>query len=129
MNILDSASKSKSKGEGKKGQWNQESSVGGQWQGSPHRQDTLGNRQPWPQLKVTGRVTEKCKGKSTGKGKNGGKAKTYFVRGGVGHSARLCSSEGWVHDRDEDALEGEDTNEDGCWTRNSNLGTLAAILV
>ena len=36
--------------------------------------------------------------------------------GGIGHPARLCPSEGWVNDLEQDAPEGEDTNEDGCWT-------------
>ena len=36
--------------------------------------------------------------------------------GGAGHTARLCPSEGWVNDLEEDAPDGEDTNEDGCWT-------------
>ena len=36
--------------------------------------------------------------------------------GGIGHTARLCPSEGWVNDLEQDAPEGEDTNEDGCWT-------------
>ena len=31
-------------------------------------------------------------------------------------TASLCSSEGWVNDLEQDAPEGEDTNEDGCWT-------------
>ena len=29
---------------------------------------------------------------------------------------KLCPSEGWVNDLEQDAPEGEDTNEDGCWT-------------
>ena len=36
--------------------------------------------------------------------------------GGIGHPARLCSSEGWVNDLEQDAPEGEDTNEEVCWT-------------
>ena len=36
--------------------------------------------------------------------------------GGIGHPARLCPSEGWVNDLEQDAPEGEDTNEGGCWT-------------
>ena len=35
---------------------------------------------------------------------------------GIGHPARLCPSEGWVNDSEQDAPEGEDTNEEGCWT-------------
>ena len=29
---------------------------------------------------------------------------------------RLCPSEGWADDLEQDAPEGEETNEDGCWT-------------
>ena len=36
--------------------------------------------------------------------------------GGIGHPARLCPSEGWVNDLEQDTPEGEDTNEEGCWT-------------
>ena len=36
--------------------------------------------------------------------------------GGIGHQARLCPSEGWVNDLEQDTPEGEDTNEEGCWT-------------
>ena len=38
------------------------------------------------------------------------------VCGGIGHPATLCPSDGWVNDLEQDAPEGEDTNEDGCWT-------------
>ena len=34
----------------------------------------------------------------------------------IGHPARLCPSEGWVNDLEQDTPEGEDTNEEGCWT-------------
>ena len=37
VETLNSASKGKSKGKGKKGQWIQESSTGGQWQDTPQR--------------------------------------------------------------------------------------------
>ena len=30
--------------------------------------------------------------------------------------ARLCTSDGWVNDLEEDVFEGEDTDEDGWWT-------------
>ena len=36
--------------------------------------------------------------------------------GGIGHPAGLCPSEGWVNDLEQDAPEGENTNEEGCWT-------------
>ena len=35
---------------------------------------------------------------------------------GIGYPARLCSSNGWVNDLKEEALEGEHINEDGYWT-------------
>ena len=34
----------------------------------------------------------------------------------IGHPARLCPSEGWVNDLEQDARDGEDTNEGVCWT-------------
>ena len=117
---LNSASKGKGKGKGKKGQWAQDSSTGGQWQGTS--QNVAGNRQPWPQPKEAGRAIEKPKGKGKGKGKSGGKAKgkgkglKCYVCGGIGHPARLCPSEGWVNDLEQDTPVGEDTNEEGCWT-------------
>ena len=37
--------------------------------------------------------------------------------GGIGHSTRLCSSEGRVNDLEQDAPRGEDTNEEGSWTK------------
>ena len=101
-------------------QWAQDSSTGGQWQGTS--QNVAGNRQPWPQPKEAGRAIEKPKGKGKGKGKSGGKAKgkgkglKCYMFGGIGHPARLCPSEGWVNDLEEDTPEGEDTNEEGCWT-------------
>ena len=53
------------------------------------------------------------------KGKGGGKAKgkrtgvTCCVYLGVGHTARLCPSEGWVNNLEEETSDGE--NDDGCW--------------
>ena len=67
-------------------------------------------RQRWPQSRETGRAIEKPKGKGKGKGLN------CYVCGGIGHPARLCPSEGWVNDLEQDAPEGEDTNEEVCWT-------------
>ena len=86
------------------------------------RQNAAGNRQPWPQPKEGGRAIEKPKGKGKGKGKSGRKAKgkgkglTSYACRGIGHPARLCPSERWVNDLEQDAPEGEDTNEEGCWT-------------
>ena len=57
---LNSASKGKSKGKGKMVQWAQDSSTGGQWQGTS--QNVAGNRQPWPHLKEAGRAALKAKG-------------------------------------------------------------------
>ena len=93
---LNSVSKGKGTGKGKKGQWTQDSCTGGQWQGTSQRQNAAGNRQPWPQPKEAGRAIEKPKGKGKGKGWSGGKAKckgkglTCYVCGGIGHPARLC---------------------------------------
>ena len=104
------ASKGESKVKGKKGQWTQESSTGGQWQGTSQRQNAAGNRQPWPQSGETGRAIKKPKGKGKGKGKSGGKAK------GKGKGlkcyvcpARLCLSKGWVDDLEQDARPKEKT--------------------
>ena len=103
----------------KKGQWAQDSSTGGQWQGTS--QNVAGNRQPWPQPKEAGKANEKPKEKGKGKGKSGGKAKgkgkglKCYVCGGIEHTARLCPSDGWVNDLEQDTPEG-DTNEEGCWT-------------
>ena len=122
VETLNSASKGKSKGKGKKGQWTQEFSTGGQWQDTPQRQNAAGNRQLWQQLEEAGRTPERSKGKGKGKGKSGGKAKgkgkglKCYVCGGIGHPARLCPSEGWVNGLEQDAPEGEDTNEGECWT-------------
>ena len=68
---LNPASKGQGKGKGKKGQWAEDSSTGGQWQGTS--QNVAGNRQQWPQPKEAGSAIEKAKDK--GKGKSGGKAK------------------------------------------------------
>ena len=108
VETLDSASKGK-------GIWAQDSSTGGQWQGTS--QNVASNLQPWPQPKEAGRAIEKLKGRGKGKGKSGGKAKgkgkglKCYVCGGIGHPARLCSSEGWVKDLEQDTPEGEYTNE------------------
>ena len=36
--------------------------------------------------------------------------------GGIGHTARLCSSEGWINDLEQDAP----TDEEGCWTEDDD---------
>ena len=122
VETLNSASKGKGKVKGKKCQWTQESSTGGQSQGTPQRQNAVGNLQLWQQPKEAGRTPERPKEKGKGKGKSGGKAKgkgkglKCYVCGGIGHRARLCSSERWVIDLEQVAPEGEDTNEELCWT-------------
>ena len=58
----------------------------------------------------------KGKGKSEKKAKGKGKGLKCYVCGGIGHPARMCPSEGWVNDLEQDTPEGEDTNEEGCWT-------------
>ena len=90
-----------------------------------------GNRQPWPQAKDVGRAIEKPKEKGKGKGKSGGNAKgkdkglKCNVCGGIGHPARMCPSEGWLDDLEQDMPEGEDTDEEGT-TRQSNWGYLGS---
>ena len=66
VETLNSASKGTSKGKGKKGQWAQDSSTGGQWQGTS--QNVAGNRQPWPQPEEAGRGIEKTKEKGQRQG-------------------------------------------------------------
>ena len=100
VEALNSASKGKSEGEGKKGQWAQDSST--EASGRAHRR-------MWRAIASRGR-------KSGGKAKGKGKGLKCYVCGGIGHPARLCPSEGWVNDLEQDAPEGEDTNGDGCWT-------------
>ena len=51
-----------------------------------------------------------------GKAKGKGQGFKCYVCGGIGHTARLCPSEGWVNDLEQDTPDGEDTNEEGCWT-------------
>ena len=124
VETLNPASKGKSQGKGKKkkGQWTQESSTGGQWQDTPQRQNAAGNRQLWWQPEDAGRALERPKVKGKLKGKKGGKAKgkgkglKWCVCGGTGHNARLCPSEGWANDLEQDASEIEDTHEGECWT-------------
>ena len=67
VETLNSASKGKSKGKGKKGQFAQDSSTGGQWQGTS--QNAAGNRQPWSQPKEAGRAIESPRGKAKAKAK------------------------------------------------------------
>ena len=47
------------------------------------------------------------------------------VCGGIGHPARMCPSEGWLDDLEQDMPEGEDTDEEGT-TRQSNWGYLGS---
>ena len=82
-----------------------------------------GNRQTWPQSGETGRATEKPKGKGKGKGKSGGKSKgkgkglKCYVCGGIGHPARCVPpAKDGLTTWSRDAPEGEDTNEEVCWT-------------
>ena len=64
---------------------------------------------PRGRAKAKARVEERPKAR-------GRASNSVCVCEGIGHPARLCPSEGWVTDLEQDAPEGEDTNEDGCWT-------------
>ena len=122
VETLNSASKGKSKGRGKKGQWTQESSTGGQWQGTS--QNVAGNRQPW---KEAGRALERPKEKCKGKGKEE-RPQMLRVRRDWTPREVVPSSEGWVHDLEQDAPEGEDTNEGECWTEEDDETLLLGYL-
>ena len=80
------------------------------------------NRMRRKTAKEAGRAIEKSKEKGKGKDRSGGKAKgngkglTCYVCGGIGHPVRLCPVKDGLNDLEQDAPEGEDTNEDGCWT-------------
>ena len=74
---------------------------------SPRRQgEPL--KSPRTKAKAKAKVEERPKAKE--------KASKATCAEGLGTPARLCSSEGWVNDLEQDAPEGEDTNEDGRWT-------------
>ena len=72
------------------------------------------HRRMWRAIASRGRSLKKqeepSKGPSGGKAKGKGKGLKCYVCGGIGHPARLCSSEGWVNDLEQDAPAG------GCWT-------------
>ena len=134
---LNSASKGKGKGKGKKGQWAQDSSTGGQWQGTS--QNVAGNRQPWPQPKEAGRAIEKPKGKGKGKGKSEGKAKgkgkglKCYVCGGIGHPRGCAPAKDglmtWSRIRPKEKTPTKKAVGPRRTTRHSNWDTLAAKLV
>ena len=92
--------------------------MGGQWQGTSQRQNAAGNRQP-------GRSRRKQEGPLKIPRAKAGveerptrreKASHATCAEGLGTSRGLCLSEGWANDLKKDALKGEDTIEDGCWT-------------
>ena len=81
------------------------------------------NCQPWPQPEEAGRAIGKTQGEGQrakarveDRQKAREKGLKCYVCGGIRHPARLCPSEGWVNDLEQDAPEGEDTDEEGCWT-------------
>ena len=71
-------------------------------------------KQEEPSKSPRGKAKAKAKVEERPKAKE--KASMRYVCGGIGHPARLCPSEGWVNDLEQDAPEGEDTNEERCWT-------------
>ena len=121
VETLNTASKGKSKGKGKK------------VSGPPREASGRARSRMWRAIVSCGHSPEetgraggkpkgkvKCKGRSGGKAKGKGKCFTCYVCGGL--SARLC----W-----QDAPEGEDTNEEGCWTEEDDetlqLGCLGIV--
>ena len=119
VQTFNSASKGRSKGKGKKGSVDPRSFHGRSVAG--HIAETECGGQP-PAVAAALRKKEgalKNKGKGKGKERSGGKAKgkgKNMLRVRRRHPVSLCSSVGWDNDLEEDAPEGEDTNEDGCWT-------------
>ena len=89
VETLNSASKGKSKGKGKKGSMGQNSPHGRPVAGhiaecgTSQRQNAIRDRQPWTQPNETGRLMEKGKGNDKSGGKSEGK-------GGIGQPAWLC---------------------------------------
>ena len=115
VETLNSASKGKSKGKGKKGQWTRTPPRKASCRAHRTMRRAIASRG----RSLAGRAIEKPKGKGKGKGKIGRQAKDKVKNlkcFGIGHPARLCPSEGWVNDLEQDTPEGEDTNEEGCWT-------------
>ena len=104
VETLNSASKGKSTGKGKT------TACGGQ----PLAVDAVLSKQEGPVKNRRGKSRAKAGSGGTAKGK-GERAHMLRVRREWA-PARLCPSEGCVNDLEQVALEGEDTNDDGCWT-------------
>ena len=72
-----------------------------------------------PRAKAKAKVEERPKAKE--------KASNATCAEGIGHPARLCPSEGWVNDLEQDAPEGEDTNEDEMLDRRRRRDTPTGV--
>ena len=76
--------------------------------GRNQRKQEEPSKSPRRKAKAKARVEERPK--ASEKGSNATCAE------GLGIPTRTCPSEGWVNDMEQEAPEGEDTIEEGCWT-------------